>query len=114
MFCINAKTHVGPLQHLKCTTCDINNFQSLTKATKTSVLSVGGVLEPPMEPGLDFVQVLKLSKVAGLQLTTLLKGNYFTARFKLFSVIAFVSPFLIPNNLKYSTASTLRQHKHAL
>ena len=32
---------------------------------------------------LKFVQVLKLSKVAGLQSTTLLKMNYFTGGFKL-------------------------------
>ena len=63
----------------------VSGFQPLTNITKNPISKVAGVLGPRMERYnvLKFVQVLKLSKAAGLQSTTLLKMNYFTGGFKL-------------------------------
>ena len=43
----------------------------------------------------------------------LLKMNYFTVSYFTLWMIAFKSPYFIPNNSKYSTASTSWQHEHS-
>ena len=53
----------------------VSGFQPGANGTKNSISEVEDVLDPPLERYrvLKFVQVFKLSKVAGLEFETLLK-----------------------------------------
>ena len=62
---------------------------------------------------LEFVQVFKLRKFLELQSANLPKMNFCTSTFRFFWVIALVSPYLIQNNLNYSTISFLQQKKQS-